>query len=110
MSGSFVLRSGVGTQMLTVSSVADDGEVGRGAEAARAHRSCGHLAPRARRECRTRRASIALDLPGVEIDADRLEAASRKLDGQRQADIAEPDDADAGGPRAKLLFERESSA
>ena len=32
MSGSFVLRSGVGTQMLTVSSVRDDREVGRGAQ------------------------------------------------------------------------------
>ena len=32
MSGSFVLRSGVGTQMLMVSSSRDDREVGRGVE------------------------------------------------------------------------------
>ncbi len=37
------------------------------------------------------------DLPRVEVEADGLEAASRKFDGERQTDIAKSDDTDAGG-------------
>ncbi len=37
-----------------------------------------------------------IDLARVEVDAGGVEAGARELDGERQADIAEADDADAG--------------
>src|SRR5262245_25259713 len=46
------------------------------------------------------------DLPGVEVDADNSEAGARHFDGERQADIAEPDHAHTGGSRRDLLVQR----
>ena len=40
---------------------------------------------------------IGVDLARVEVDAGRLEAGARQLDGERQADVAEADHADVGG-------------
>src|SRR5690606_1218898 len=44
-----------------------------------------------------------LDLAGVEIDAQRFEPAAGKLDGQRESDVAESDDADFRRAAGKLV-------
>ena len=80
----------------------DDGEVGRRAQA-----SGRDAAPRrrrsARRGCTTCPALTAVDLARVEVDAGGVEAGARELDGERQPDVAEADDADAGASRANLM-------
>ena len=97
MSGSLVFRSGVGTQMLTVSSVSTT------AKSVVARRRLSRTSARdllRRHVGDVRLAAVdRVDLPGVEIDADGLEAGARELDGERQADVAEPDDAGAGAAR-----------
>ena len=44
--------------------------------------------------CRTRRAPSASTLRGVDVDADDVVARLGERDGERQPDVAEPDDAD----------------
>ena len=91
MSGSLVLRSGVGTQMLIVSSSADDREVGRRVEPA----GGAELLARRLRHVGDVRApgDDRVDLARVEVDAGRVEPVAGEFDGQRQPDVAEADDA-----------------
>ena len=49
---------------------------------------------------------IGVDLARVEVDARGLEAGARELDGERQTDVAEADDADVGGAVVELLCRR----
>ena len=51
-----------------------------------------------------------VDLPGVEVDAGGLEAGARELDGERQADIAEADDADVGGAAVSFCCRASAAA
>jgi hypothetical protein len=44
-----------------------------------------------------------LDLPGVEVDAGRVESRLGELHGEGQSDVAEPDDAGAGGTGPNLF-------
>ena len=95
MSGSPVLRSGVGTQIETPSQPARTAEVRRRREEALLHErreaavgdvldvgACPALMPSATR-C-------------VHVDADDLEAGLGEDDGEREADVAHADDAHAG--------------
>ena len=54
------------------------------------------------------RASVsdALDFRRVDVDAGRMEPAARELHEQREADIAEADDADAGFTALQLVNQR----
>ena len=47
-----------------------------------------------------------VDLALVEIDAGGVEAGARELHGERQADVAEADHADAGGALVDALTQR----
>ena len=77
------------------------GEVGRGAQSLVAY-ECGHLVPG--HVGNVRLAAIdGVDLPAVEIDADRLEARASQLHGERQADIPEADDSRAGTTRGNAI-------
>ena len=101
MSGSLVLRSGVGTQMLMVSS-------SRTAEKSVVARSLPDL---------TRPASVALgniaDVGIAGVDAARLfvadvdsghgESGLGELHRQRQADVSQPDDSDPRRARARIF-------
>ena len=101
MSGSFVFRSGVGTQMLMVSSAATAPKsvVARSRPAGDELRDLG-----GRHVGDVRRARVdRVDLPRVEVDADGVEAGARELDGERQTDVAEADDADAGAVRVNPI-------
>ena len=91
MSGSFVLRSGVGTQMLMVSSSLTT-EKSVVASSLPLPVSALHVGGR---DVRNVGASFrdGLDLPDVEVDAGRVEPGLGELDGERQTDVAEPDDA-----------------
>ena len=104
MSGSFVLRSGVGTQMLIVSSSAthEKSVVARSWPSATS-RATSSVATSGMYE---RALADRLDLAPVEVDAGRVEAGAGKLHRERQADVAEPDDADARGARRQLPAER----
>ena len=90
-----VFRSGVGTQMLMVSSSRDDGKVGRRLQTA------GRQKRRHVRRWHVRNVGRARvdggDLALVEVDADDVKPAARELDGERQAHIPEADDAGGGG-------------
>ena len=44
-----------------------------------------------------------VDLRLIDVVADDVQAGFRKLDGERQSDISEPDDADAGFPALDAL-------
>ena len=96
-SGSLVFRSGVGTQMLMVSSVATTLKsvvaLRRLSRTSLRDQLAGHIGD----------VGVAAvhrgDLRRVDIDADGVEAGAPKLHGQRQADVAESDDADAGAAR-----------
>jgi hypothetical protein len=51
-----------------------------------------------------RRAAVyRIDLARVDVDADRIEAGASQLHGERQADVAETDDAGAGAVRVDLV-------
>ena len=99
-----VLRSGVGTQMLMVSSVRDD-------RRRRWSPTAGPALWNSRDVGRRYVLDVGLaavdrvDLARVEIDAGGVEPGARELDGQRQADVAETDDADAGGAAGEFLAE-----
>ena len=92
-SGSRCLVSGVGTQIEMTSHSAKTREVG-----------CRHeTIPSAMIDCKRLVADGAdigparlqlLDLAAVDIEADHLEAGTRRGGGQRQADIAKADDTD----------------
>jgi hypothetical protein len=79
----------------------DDREIGRRAETLLAHERgdlmAGHVGDVGLS------AVHRVDLPCIEVDADRLEAGAAQLDGQRQADIAETDDAGAGAARGDAI-------
>ena len=103
MSGSLVLRSGVGTQMLMVSSSRDDGEVSGGVEASGLH-ELGNFAAGNVLDVGLA-AHEAVDARLLQVDAGDVETGLGEFHCQGQADIAEPDDAYAGGFRFDLLFE-----
>ena len=93
MSGSFVFLSGVGTQMIMTSQSAKLAEIGRRGQLAVIDAFFDVFA---RYVNDVRMAGI--DLGGlclVDLKADGIKALEAKFDDQRQADIAEPDDADA---------------
>ena len=104
MSGSLVLRSGVGTQMLMVSRsrTTEKSVVARkrwclpSLATSAEGTSCTYDSPRLR--------PSTLDC--LHVDAGDVESGLGELDRQRQADIAQPDDADAGGFRFDFPFER----
>ena len=102
-SGSLVLRSGVGTQMLTVSSLA----ITAVSVVARADRAVGtrRHPPIGTSRMYDSPLLMAADLSRVEVDADRVEAGAGEFDRERQADVAEADDANAGGAGGQLLEE-----
>ena len=102
MSGSFVLRSGVGTQMFTVSNwlTTEKSVVARRRPALR---SAATLAP-GTSGMYERPASIALVLRESEIDADRVEPALGELHRKRKTDVAEADYSGACCSRPNLLF------
>src|SRR4051794_35332535 len=100
MSGSLVLRSGVGTQMLIVSSsrtmaksvVASSRPFDRSAwTSAVATSGIGSAVV------------DRLHLAWIEVDPRRVEARLAQFDGQRQADVAEADDAGTRTTRANLF-------
>ena len=102
MSGSLVLRSGVGTQMLTVSSVATTEKSVVALELAL-------LRPASATSCVG--TSGMYDSPRVMASTFRwsrsmptaVRPPSAELDGQRQSDVAEADDSDAGGAAPQFL-------
>ena len=101
MSGSLVLRSGVGTQMLIVSSSVDDGEVGGRVELARraqrldvGARHIGNVgAP----------FHDGVDLPLIQIDSGGVKPGLAELHRQRQTDVPQADHARAGAARFNFL-------
>ncbi len=87
MSGSLVLRRGVGTQMLMVSSASNGGEIGGGAQFAGVddfgERGAGDVAD-------VGIAGVdAVDLVGIDVDSDHVETRLGELHGQRQANVAQ---------------------
>ncbi len=88
MSGSLVLRSGVGTQMLMVSSSRDRREIGGGAQLARFHQGL-EDARWGCPGCRTRRALTASTLAACRSMPVTVETRLGELHRQRQADIAQ---------------------
>ena len=104
MSGSFVLRSGVGTQMLMVSSSRRSAEVGRRAKLA-------GLPSAATSAVDT---SGMYEWPALIASIFRVsrsmpmawKPAARELDRERQSDVAEADDADARLPRVDTFEKR----
>ncbi len=104
MSGSLVLRSGVGTAMLMVSSSQHGGKIGGGAQLAR-------LAPAgpvfARDIADVRIARIdAAGLFFAQVDAGDVKAGLGELDSQRKADISQPYHPDARIARLNLFFQQ----
>ena len=101
MSGSLVLRSGVGTQMLMVSRSLTTAK----SVVASSRPACFSAVTSAVETSGMydRPASISVDLPLVEVDAGRVEAGARQLHGERQADITEADDTGSGTARLNLL-------
>ena len=105
MSGSFVLRSGVGTQMLMVSSsfttaksvVASSLPLSRSALTSAVETSGMYERP----------SSIACDLADVEVDAGRVEPRLGELDGERQSDVAQANDS-GSGPAGLDFLEKSS--
>ena len=103
MSGSFVFRRGVGTQMLMVSSsfttaksvVASSLPLSRRVLTSAVETSGMYERP----------SSIACDFADVEVDAGRVEPGLGELDGQWQSDIAQSNH--AGSCPAGLDFVRE---
>ena len=102
MSGSLVLRSGVGTQMLMVSSssTAEKSVVARSLPdfTSGPRVDAGNVA-----DVRIARVDAA-GLLFAEIDAGDRESGFGEFHRQRQADIAQSDDADAGGAGADLFL------
>ena len=101
MSGSLVLRSGVGTQMLMVSRsrMASNDVVARSFPVGNKRGEC----------CRRNVADVGVsriqagDFALMEIDAGDVITGFGILDGQRQTHIAEPDDTHAGCLRSYLF-------
>ena len=99
-SGSLVFRSGVGTQMFTVSSLAISAKsvvaCRRPAATSLATSSSGHIGnvgrPRADR----------VDLSLIDVEADDVIAGVGELDRERQPDIPEADYAGAHSPRTRF--------
>ncbi len=101
MSGSLVFRSGVGTQMLMVSSSLMTAEVGGRAQAPGGHQR-GDLLGAGVDD--VRRAGVdGIDLALIDVDADRVKAGAGELDGQRQPHVAEADDPGARFALANLV-------
>ena len=94
-SGSRCFASGVGTQMLMVSQLAQDGEVGRGVQPALAHQRP-HVGGRDVLDVGLALVQLA-DAGLVDVDAEDLEPGLGQFDGERQADVAQADDAQPGG-------------
>ena len=105
MSGSFVLRSGVGTQMLIVSS-SPTTEKSVVAESVPASCSAATSDGRHVRDVGATRVD-GVDLALIEVDADGREAGAGELDGERQSDISETDHA---GARLSVLDLGEKSS
>ncbi len=101
MSGSFVFRSGVGTQMLMVS---------RAATAAKSVVALSRPAGDELREVGGRyvgdvrdSACDRVDFPRIDVDAGRVETGASQFNGERKTDVAEADDAGAGTAGTNLI-------
>ena len=103
MSGSFVFLSGVGTQILIVSSSRTIDEVGRRVQEAGVAQARDVLRTDVRN---VRTAGVdRFDLALVEVNTGGVEAAARKLDRKGQSDISETDDTRAGTSGGDLFAE-----
>ena len=103
MSGSFVLRSGVGTQMLIVSS---SRTTAKSVVASSLPASRSALTSAVGDVGNVRAAFLdRLDLAGIEVDPGGVETRLPELDRERQTDVAEADDA-GPGPAGLDLFEK----
>ena len=94
MSGSLVLRRGVGTQMLMVSRSVTDGEIGGRLDQAFIDQRLQH---RGRDVLNIGLAAIqAVHFRLVDIDSSDGKSGVRQLHGERQADVTQSDDAGPG--------------